>query len=86
MSESALTSRLRAVRRAVGDDGAAQRVIRTAHGRGYQFVADTREVAADEVWPRWSSSGERLAQQIRFCSSANGPGSPTPPSAKDHRS
>ncbi|HEX8803318.1 MAG TPA: winged helix-turn-helix domain-containing protein, partial [Acidimicrobiales bacterium] len=40
VSESALTSRVKAARRAVGDDGQAQRVIRTVHGRGYQFVAD----------------------------------------------
>jgi predicted ATPase/DNA-binding winged helix-turn-helix (wHTH) protein len=40
VSESALTSRVKAARRAVGDDGRSQRVIRTVHGRGYQFVAE----------------------------------------------
>lgn len=44
VSESALTSRLKAARRAVGDDGRAQRVIRTVHGRGYRFVADVQVV------------------------------------------
>ena len=44
VSESALASRLKSARRAVGDDGAAQRVIRTVFGRGYQFVADVREL------------------------------------------
>jgi pimeloyl-ACP methyl ester carboxylesterase/DNA-binding winged helix-turn-helix (wHTH) protein len=44
VSESALTSRIRAARSAVGDDGGAQRVIRTAHGRGYRFVADVVEL------------------------------------------
>jgi DNA-binding winged helix-turn-helix (wHTH) protein len=39
VTESAITSRIKAVRRAVGDDGQAQRVIRTIHGRGYRFVA-----------------------------------------------
>jgi predicted ATPase/DNA-binding winged helix-turn-helix (wHTH) protein len=39
VSESALTSRVKAARRAVGDDGQAQQVIRTVHARGYQFVA-----------------------------------------------
>src|SRR5688572_32757252 len=33
VSESALASRLKSARRAVGDDGAAQRVIRTVFGR-----------------------------------------------------
>jgi predicted ATPase/DNA-binding winged helix-turn-helix (wHTH) protein len=42
VSESALTSRVKAARRAVGDDGQAQRVIRTVHARGYRFVADLR--------------------------------------------
>jgi predicted ATPase/DNA-binding winged helix-turn-helix (wHTH) protein len=40
VSESALTSRVKAARRAVGDDGQAQRVIKTIHARGYQFVAE----------------------------------------------
>ena len=40
VSESALTSRIRSARQAVGDDGDAQRRIRTAHGRGYQFIGD----------------------------------------------
>ena len=39
MSESALTSRLKAARRAVGDSGREQRVIGTVHGRGYRFLA-----------------------------------------------
>jgi DNA-binding winged helix-turn-helix (wHTH) protein/tetratricopeptide (TPR) repeat protein len=38
VSESALTSRIKAARRAIGDDGSRQALIRTAHGRGYQFV------------------------------------------------
>ena len=49
VSESALTSRLKSARRAVGDDGKAQAVIRTVHGRGYRFVAEVREMAAAAV-------------------------------------
>ena len=40
VGESTLTSRIRTARQAVGDSGRAQRVIRTVHGRGYQFVAE----------------------------------------------
>jgi pimeloyl-ACP methyl ester carboxylesterase len=40
VSESALTTRIKEARQAVGDDGKAQRVIKTVHGRGYRFVAD----------------------------------------------
>ena len=43
VSESALTSRIKDARRAVGDNGREQRVIRTVHGRGYRFVADAEE-------------------------------------------
>ena len=39
VSESALTSRIKSARRAVGDTGRDQRVIRTVYGRGYRFVA-----------------------------------------------
>jgi DNA-binding winged helix-turn-helix (wHTH) protein/pimeloyl-ACP methyl ester carboxylesterase len=44
VSESALTSRVKAARQAVGDDGRSQRCIRTVHGRGYRFVALTDEL------------------------------------------
>lgn len=42
VSESALTSRIKAARQAIGDDGEAQRVIRTVRGRGYTLVAEVR--------------------------------------------
>jgi pimeloyl-ACP methyl ester carboxylesterase/DNA-binding winged helix-turn-helix (wHTH) protein len=51
VSESALTSRIKAARRAVGDDGSAQAVIRTVYGRGYRIVADVDERAADDELP-----------------------------------
>ncbi len=38
VTEAALTSRIKAARRALGDDGESQRFIRTVRGRGYQFV------------------------------------------------
>ena len=41
VSESTLTSRVKAVRQALGDDGTAQQVVRTVHGRGYRFIAET---------------------------------------------
>ena len=43
VSETAVTSRIKQARRAVGDDGRSQRVIRTVHGRGYRFVAEASE-------------------------------------------
>lgn len=43
VSDSALTSRIKSARRAVGDTGRDQRIIKTIHGRGYRFVADVAE-------------------------------------------
>ena len=43
VSETAVTSRIKQARRALGDDGQSQRLIRTLHGRGYRFVAPTQE-------------------------------------------
>lgn len=39
VSESALTTRIKQVRRGVGDTGKEQQIVRTFHGRGYRFVA-----------------------------------------------
>lgn len=40
VSDSALASRVKSARKALGDDGRAQRFIKTVHGRGLRFVAD----------------------------------------------
>jgi DNA-binding winged helix-turn-helix (wHTH) protein/alpha-beta hydrolase superfamily lysophospholipase len=50
VTETAVTSRIKQVRKALGDDGQAQRVIRTVHGRGYRYVApvEVREAAETE--------------------------------------
>ncbi|HSO22871.1 MAG TPA: winged helix-turn-helix domain-containing protein [Chondromyces sp.] len=42
VSDSTLASRVKAARKALGDDGRAQRFIRTIHGRGFRFVAEVR--------------------------------------------
>ena len=48
VSESALTSRIKAARRVIGDDGSRQRFIGTVHGRGYRLVADVRHSLGPE--------------------------------------
>ena len=40
VSEAALSSRIASARKATGDDGKAQAVIRTVHGKGYVFIAE----------------------------------------------
>jgi predicted ATPase/DNA-binding winged helix-turn-helix (wHTH) protein len=39
VSESALTSRIKSARKAIGDNGRLQESIRTVQGHGYQFIA-----------------------------------------------
>ena len=46
VTDSALASRVKYARQALGDDGRSQRFIRTVHGRGFQFVADVRIAAS----------------------------------------
>jgi len=46
VSDSVLPRCIAAMRRAVGDTRARQRVIATVHGRGYRFVASLKEVEA----------------------------------------
>ena len=45
VSDSAVTTRLNGARKAVGDNGAAQRVIRTIPRKGVRFIAAVREEA-----------------------------------------
>lgn len=40
VSESALTTQIKALRRVLGDTGRDQRLIRTVHGQGYMFVGE----------------------------------------------
>jgi|SoiMethySBSTD1v2_1073268.scaffolds.fasta_scaffold28934_12 TolB-like protein len=47
ISESTFSSRLSAVRHAIGDRGEAQRLIRTIPRRGFRFVGNVREVHDD---------------------------------------
>ncbi len=68
VSDSALTSRVKMLRRAVGDDGNRQRIIATVHGIGYRFVADVAELDDAVDGPGIA----RPAQQIRYCVSPDG--------------
>ncbi|HEY1799087.1 MAG TPA: winged helix-turn-helix domain-containing protein [Stellaceae bacterium] len=64
VSDSALTSRLNAARRAVADSGTSQRVIRTIARRGVRFIAEViepEEVAAESVVPSERPAAPRLS-------------------------
>ncbi len=66
VSESALASRINAARRAIGDDGAAQKLIKTIVRKGFRFVGEVREDEAGAHAP------VPLAQSISFCRTSDG--------------
>jgi pimeloyl-ACP methyl ester carboxylesterase len=66
VSESALASRINAARRAIGDDGAAQKLIKTIVRKGFRFVGEAREDEAGAHAP------VPLAQSISFCRTSDG--------------
>jgi TolB-like protein/DNA-binding winged helix-turn-helix (wHTH) protein len=49
ISEAALSSRINGARRALGDNGNDQALIRTLHKRGFRFVGDVQAVSAVEA-------------------------------------
>ena len=57
VTDAALGARLRDARKAVGDDGATQAIIKTCHGRGYQFIAGLDESSADRELPEPGDPG-----------------------------
>ncbi len=46
VSDSALSSRIKSARQAIGDDGKSQSLIRTIHGRGFRFVGASAQTPA----------------------------------------
>jgi pimeloyl-ACP methyl ester carboxylesterase/DNA-binding winged helix-turn-helix (wHTH) protein len=71
VSESTLTSRINAARRAVGDSGERQALIRTVARKGIRFVGDVRETDATPASNAAPAAG-RLRQQIQFCTAPDG--------------
>src|SRR5512140_561069 len=69
-----LNSRIKALRHALGDDGAAQRVIQTVHGRGFRVNVQVRTVADMQgAHAATAASGAGAArQQILFCRANDG--------------
>jgi TolB-like protein len=51
VSDAAVASRIKSARQALGDDGVAQRYIRTVHKQGFRFVAEVQPVRESEPLP-----------------------------------
>jgi pimeloyl-ACP methyl ester carboxylesterase/DNA-binding winged helix-turn-helix (wHTH) protein len=76
VSESTLTSRINAVRKAVGDSGEAQRLIRTVQRKGIRFVGAVSEaIAPCEAGGAAKAEPSRvpaLRHEIHFCTASDG--------------
>ena len=72
VSESTLTSRINAVRKAVGDSGEQQRVIRTVARKGIRFVGTIEAAAPDAGSDPAPSSSRPLRQEVHFCTASDG--------------
>jgi DNA-binding winged helix-turn-helix (wHTH) protein/pimeloyl-ACP methyl ester carboxylesterase len=70
VSDATLASRLRAARRAIGDDGEQQKLIRTVHRRGIRFLGKPCAKAANDE--RHNEKPPALKQEIRFCRAGDG--------------
>jgi TolB-like protein len=58
VSDSALTTQIKALRRALGDTGREQRIVKTVHGQGYMFVAPVVDLEES------ASSGSERANPV----------------------
>ncbi len=68
VSDSALASRIKSARRALGDDGRTQAIIKTVHGQGLRFIADVR-VRHDRAMEASPSDDEEDPQKIASATS-----------------
>lgn len=77
VSESTLISRINAARRAIGDDGDQQRLIRTVLRKGVRFVGDVepdeRSANTTPSFPQHDFLADAdLNQQVRYCRARDG--------------
>ncbi len=71
VSDSTLASRIAAARKAIGDSGEEQRLIRTIARHGIRFVAP-RAAAAAAPRPHTATPSPAVQQQVHFCTAPDG--------------
>jgi DNA-binding winged helix-turn-helix (wHTH) protein/tetratricopeptide (TPR) repeat protein len=88
VTPATLNSRLKTARRAIGDNGRAQQVIRTVRGRGFRFIAPVQvlESPSEEVSALPSPSPDAGSPQLEVSGPpvahhGDPPGHPTPSDA-----
>jgi DNA-binding winged helix-turn-helix (wHTH) protein/pimeloyl-ACP methyl ester carboxylesterase len=76
VSLSTLTTRINAARRAIRDNGADQRLIKTINRKGYRFIGQLKkgedvDLAHVTLGIKTKSDMEDIQQDIHFCTSGN---------------
>jgi len=64
VTDSALTSRIKSARYALGDSGKAQQFIKTIHGKGFRFVADVQFSNSTSTALRGDGLADDLAHEL----------------------
>jgi TolB-like protein len=59
ITDTAISTLIKTARRAIDDDGKAQRLIRTVHGRGFRFIGIVDELVPAEVRQEQARDGVR---------------------------
>ena len=75
VSESTLTSRINAARRAIGDTGADQTLIKTIARKGFRFIGEVEEgerALVQAPGERAEAATPSLRQEIQFCTAGDG--------------
>ncbi len=73
VSDSTLDSRINAVRKAIGDSGKQQRLVRTVMRKGIRFVGQVAEHAAEAAAPETAARPQPgPQQQVHFCTASDG--------------
>jgi pimeloyl-ACP methyl ester carboxylesterase/DNA-binding winged helix-turn-helix (wHTH) protein len=73
VSEATISSRINGVRKAVGDNGTRQAVIKTVPRRGIRFVAEVRTDPGDrQSEPAAASTSSTSVQKVRYCHAPDG--------------
>ena len=74
VSDATLSSRIKAARQTLSDDGSAQKLIRTIHGRGFRFVGEVAQVdppAAASAEPEGKGPAQRPDAQAPAATDSN---------------
>ena len=74
ISDSTLSTRINAARKAIGDNGEEQRLIRTMARKGFRFAGDVKEPAkpADPAPPAAAAPAPAPQQEVHVCTASDG--------------